>query len=143
MRIRDLLHAKDPTVITVPPELPVRDAMQVLVRHNIGALVVFDGEIRGIITERDLLRAGAEDVQRLATSLVRDLMTAEVITATPEAPIHEVMDAMTEHRIRHLPVTEDGALCGIVSIGDVVNAVRGTAEDENRQLHAYISGRPL
>lgn len=143
MLIRDILREKGPTVITIAPELPLQEAVQVLVQHNIGALVVFDGEIRGIVSERDLLRRAAADIQQLAATLVRDVMTADVITASPDAPIRDVMDTMTEHRIRHLPVVENGRLAGIISIGDVVNAVRHTAETENRYLHAYIEGRPL
>ena len=143
MLIRDILREKGPTVITIAPELPLHDAVQVLVSNNIGALVVFDGEIRGIVSERDLLRRAAQDIEQLATVLVRDVMTADVITAAPEAQIRDVMDTMTEHRIRHLPVVENGQLAGIISIGDVVNALRHHVEAENRYLHAYIEGRPL
>jgi CBS domain-containing protein len=143
MLIRDILREKGPTVITIAPELPLQEAVQVLVQNNIGALVVFDGEIRGIVSERDLLRRAAHDIQQLASVLVRDIMTADVITASPDEQIREVMDTMTEHRIRHLPVVENGRLAGIISIGDVVNALRHHVETENRYLHAYIEGRPL
>jgi CBS domain-containing protein len=143
MLIRDILREKGSTVITIVPELPLQEAVQVLVQHDIGALVVYDGEIRGIVSERDLLRRAARDIQQLAGTLVREVMTAEVITASPDAPIRDVMDTMTEHRIRHLPVVENGQLAGIISIGDVVNALRHTVETENRYLHAYIEGRPL
>jgi CBS domain-containing protein len=130
-------------VITIAPELPIQEAMQVLVQYNIGALVVSDGRIRGIISERDLLRAGAAGLEQLAKARVRDVMTSEVITASPDAEIQEVMSIMTEHRIRHLPVVEDGDLCGMISIGDVVSALRSSVESENRFLHAYIEGRTL
>jgi CBS domain-containing protein len=143
MLIRDILREKGPTVITIAPELPLQEAVQVLVSNNIGALVVFDGEIRGIVSERDLLRRAARDIQQLASVLVRDVMTPDVITASPDEQIRDVMDTMTEHRIRHLPVVEKGQLAGIISIGDVVNALRHTVETENRYLHAYIEGRPL
>ena len=143
MKIRDLLRAKGPAVITIAPEIPIQEAMRVLVKNRIGALVVYDGKLRGIITERDLLRWGAEDIQRLGTSRVRDLMTVEVITAAPEAEIEEVMDIMVESRIRHLPIMENGVLSGIISIGDVVNALRQSVDVENRYLHAYIEGTPL
>jgi CBS domain-containing protein len=143
MRIRDILRAKGPTVITIAPEQPIQQAMQVLVQHNIGALVVSDGRIRGIMTERDLLRSGAAGLEQLAKARVRDVMTSDVITASPDAEIQEVMNIMTEHRIRHLPVVEGGDLCGMISIGDVVSALRSSVENENRLLHAYIEGRPL
>lgn len=142
MKIRDILRSKGPTVITITPEAPVQQALRLLVRHDIGALVVFDGKLRGIITERDLLHVAAEDVERLASSRVRDVMTVEVITATPEADIREVMDTMTERRIRHLPILDEKGLCGIISIGDVVHALRQSVETENRHLYAYIAGTP-
>jgi CBS domain-containing protein len=143
MRIRDILREKGPTVITIAPELPLQEALQVLAAHNIGALVVFDGNIRGIISERDLLRRAARDLSGLARAQVRDAMTADVVTASPDADIRDVMDIMTVHRIRHLPVLEGANLVGIISIGDVVNALRNTVESENRFLHAYIHGQPL
>lgn len=143
MNIRDLLRTKGTKVVTVTPDTPIQEAMKILVEHGIGALVVTDGQLRGIITERDLLRHGAEDVQRLAASRVRDLMTVELITALPDARIEQVMDTMVERRIRHLPILEEGTLVGIISIGDVVNALRQNVEVENRYLHAYIGGTPL
>ena len=143
MQIRDILREKGPTVITIAPELPLQEALHVLAENNIGALVVFDGRIRGIISERDLLRRAARDLQGLARAQVRDAMTVDVITAAPAADIRDVMDTMTEHRIRHLPVLDGGHLVGIISIGDVVNALRNTVENENRFLHAYIHGQPL
>jgi CBS domain-containing protein len=143
MQIRDLLREKGPTVITIGPELPVLEAAQVLVQNNIGALVVFDGSIRGIVSERDLLRLAANHVDQLSSAKVREVMTTEVITASPDAQIRDVMDILTEHRIRHLPVVDNGELAGIISIGDVVSALRHTVETENRYLHAYIEGRPL
>lgn len=143
MKISDILRAKGSTVITVAPEAPVQEAVRTLVAHNIGALVVVDRGIRGILTERDMLRVAAEDSRRLAEARVRDLMTTAVITATPDAGIREVMDTMTERHIRHLPILDGADLCGIISIGDVVNALRQSVETENRYLHAYIAGTPL
>jgi CBS domain-containing protein len=143
MQIADILRTKGTAVITVAPDAPIQDAMRTLVEHGIGALVVVDGELQGIVTERDLLRAAAADVQHLASARVRDLMTARVITAAPDADIQQVMDIMSERRIRHLPIVDDDGVCGIISIGDVVNALRQHVETENRQLHAYIAGTPL
>jgi CBS domain-containing protein len=142
MTVRDILRSKGVNVITIAPDASVLEAMRVLVHHNIGALVVVDGSIRGIVTERDMLRAGAEDPNRLVTARVSELMTPTVITATAAASVEEVMNIMTENRIRHLPIQQDGVLGGIVSIGDVVNAMRQTTETENRYLHAYIAGVP-
>lgn len=143
MKIRDVLAAKGTIVVTVSPTTSVVDAMAELVRHDIGAVVVVDSTIRGILSERDLLRAAASDVAQLGIASVQDLMTRDVITASPDAEITAVMDIMTARRFRHLPVIDhDGVLCGIITIGDVVNALRRNAEAENRQLHAYIHGVP-
>jgi CBS domain-containing protein len=138
MRIRDILRAKGPTVITIAPELPLQEALHVLAENNIGALVVFDGNVRGIISERDLLRRAARDLAGLARAQVRDAMTVDVITAAPDAEIREVMDTMTEHRIRHLPVVDDGTQVGIISIGDVVKTHVDALETEREQLVDYI-----
>jgi CBS domain-containing protein len=141
MTIREILHTKGHDVVTIAPDASVPDAMRLLVRHDIGAVVVLrDGGLTGILTERDLLRAGAEDCRRLTDSRVDELMTRSVITVTPDAEIHTVMDVMTEHRIRHLPVMEGESLAGLISIGDLINAVRQSAEAENEHLHAYIAG---
>jgi len=140
MTVRDILRSKGQTVITVGPDATAHEAMRTLADNNIGAAVVFDQEVRGIISERDLTRVGAQDLQRLATARVRDIMTPHVIVAAPDADIRDVMSVMTDRRIRHLPIMEDGALRGIISIGDVVNALRSDVEAENRHLHAYIAG---
>ena len=143
MKTADILRAKGSDVITIGPDRPIQEAMRLLVDHNIGALVVFDGQLHGIITERDLLRTAASDIQRLASARVRDLMTTAVITTTADSDIGHVMDVMSERRIRHLPVMAGTSVCGMISIGDVVNALRRHAETENSQLHAYIAGSPM
>jgi CBS domain-containing protein len=143
MTIRDILKMKGNAVVTVAPTDSVRHAMTELVRHGIGAVVVVDDGIMGILTERDVLRAAAADLFRLDSALVRDLMTREVISASPDADIGAVMNLMTERRFRHLPIVEAGELCGIISIGDIVNATRQGVEAENRYLHAYIQGVAL
>lgn len=144
MNVREILRSKPEGVVTIAPDASVHEAMRVLVRHNIGALVVVsDGAIQGILTERDLLRTGAEDPQRLLEGKVEELMTREVITASEVVELHEVMNIMAERRIRHLPITRQGELWGMISIGDVVNALRKSSEAENRYLHSYIAGTPL
>ena len=144
MTVREMLERKSESVITIAPEATVADAMRLLVRYNIGAVVVVaDGTIRGILTERDVLRAGAEDPQQLLQGKVEGLMTRDVIMVPESLPVREVMDIMTERRIRHLPITRGEEMCGIISIGDVVNALRKSTEAENQYLHAYIAGTPL
>jgi CBS domain-containing protein len=144
MKIREILKHKGAAIHTVGPDEPVTAAVALLVQHNIGALVVVaDAEIRGIISERDILRALAEGLDTFGATRVSDIMTHAVITGTADSEIDMVMNIMSERRIRHLPVLEDGTLCGMISIGDVVNALRRTTQAENEYLHAYISGTPL
>lgn len=143
MKVSDILRSKGSAVVTVQPDRPIQEALRMLVEHNIGAMVVFDDGLQGIISERDVLRSAAADLKRLESAHVRDLMTSDVITATPDTDIQHVMDIMTERGIRHLPVLNEGLLCGMISIRDVVNAVRQNVETENQHLHAYISGTPL
>lgn len=141
MTIRDILQSKGSNVVTVTPERTVLDAMRLLMRHRIGALLVTEGEeIRGIITERDVLRVGAEDPDALRTARVEDAMTADLVVGVAEDDLDYVMGVMTRNRIRHLPIVQDGRLAGILSIGDVVNACRSSVEAENRYLRDYILG---
>ena len=142
MKIRTLLEEKGYEVVTVPPSLSVLDAMGLLVSHNIGSVVVEeDSVVQGILTERDILRLAAEDPTVLAQLRVEDAMTREVVVALPEDSVDYVMEIMTRNRIRHLPVVEDGWMLGILSIGDVVNALRKRVEAENRYLRDYIQGK--
>lgn len=141
MRIRDILEEKGHEVVTVAPGRTVHEAMEVLVRHNIGAVVVVeDEEVAGILSERDILRLGADDPGSLAETPVEGAMTADLVIGFPDDDLDYVMDVMTENRVRHLPILEDGDLCGIVSIGDVVKASRRDVEAENRYLRDYIQG---
>lgn len=141
MRILDTLRRKGADVVTIAPDRSVLEAMHLLVHHNIGAVVVVaDDEILGILSERDVLRLGAEDPDRLRTAEVSEAMTTDLVVAVPEDPIQYAAAIMTKNRIRHLPIMEDGELRGIVSIGDVVNAIRGEIEVENRYLRSYIQG---
>jgi len=141
MTIKDILRTKGREVVTIAPGPTVLEAMRILVRYRIGAVVVVDGnEIHGILSERDILNLGAEDPNLLTQRRVADIMTTDMITAVPEDGLQHAMDLMTRHRIRHLPIVENHRLAGIVSIGDVVNACRTHAEQENDQLREYISG---
>lgn len=141
MKIREILGTKGSDVVTAPPDIPVLEAMRVLVEHNIGSVVVTDrGGVAGILTERDILRLGARGPEVLAGTQVRDAMTTDLLVGTPDDDIHYCMNVMTENRIRHLPVIDEGELRGIVSIGDLVNACRRNAEQENRHLKDYIRG---
>ncbi|MCH7530346.1 MAG: CBS domain-containing protein [Gemmatimonadetes bacterium] len=141
MKIEEILRSKGHDVVTITESKSVLDAAQVLVDHNIGGLVVMDGERpTGILTERDILRLTARNPGELGSIQVGSVMTRELITARPEDQLAEMMDVMTESKIRHLPVMEGDRLAGIISIGDLVNACRVMAEEENSQLRQYIQG---
>jgi CBS domain-containing protein len=141
MRIRDILDVKGRQIITTSPDGTVLDAMKVLNEHNIGAVIVVEGEsIQGILSERDVLRLGAGGPDRLSEATVRETMTRDVIVGLLDDEVHDAMGVMTKNRIRHLPIVVDGSLVGIVSIGDLVNASWLEAADENRHLKDYIQG---
>lgn len=141
MLIRDILRQKGHDVVTIRPDRTVLDAMELLVDRNIGSLLVVEDErVRGIITERDVLRMTARrpaDFQELSVS---DVMTRDLITAPPGDSIDQVMEIMTRNRIRHLPIVDGDGLHGLVSIGDVVNALRRSVQSENEHLKQYIQG---
>jgi CBS domain-containing protein len=141
MRIEEILLRKGHDVVTVPEGHTVLEAVRVLVDRNIGALVVTagDGPV-GIFTERDVLRLTARRAGELGSIRVEEVMTRDPITASPEDNLTELMDVMTTKRIRHLPVADGGRLVGIVSIGDLLNACRSEAEEENSHLRQYIHG---
>ncbi len=141
MKIEEILRIKGHDVVTITETRSVLAAAQALVDHNIGGLVVTDGELlTGILTERDILRITARSPGELDSIQVATVMTRELITATPQDELSEVMDVMTQNKIRHLPVLEGDRLIGIISIGDLVNACRVVAEEENSQLRQYIHG---
>ena len=141
MKIAEILRTKGHDVVTIPEARSVVDAIGMLVRHNIGALVVTNRERpSGIFTERDVLRLAARSSNGLATIQVGGVMTPDPVTASPDDELQTVMGVMTERKIRHLPVVERGELVGIVSIGDLLNACRHVAEEENSHLRQYIQG---
>ncbi|HET7326420.1 MAG TPA: CBS domain-containing protein [Nocardioidaceae bacterium] len=141
MRIGEVLHVKGRTVVTIAPEASVRELVALLGQHNVGALVVStDGAtVAGIVSERDVVRELANGPQVLERP-VRDIMTTDVHSCNPDAHVTELMHLMTEHRFRHVPVVVDGALTGIISIGDVVKSRIGELEFERDQLSNYVAG---
>jgi CBS domain-containing protein len=142
MRISDVLRVKGTQVVTVTPDTTVRRLLAVLAEYGIGAVVVSrDGRsIDGIASERDIVRALASRGAAVMSEPVTAIYTAEVRTVTPETPLEEVMRLMTEYRVRHAPVVVDGALRGIVSIGDVVKNRIDELEIERSALTDYITG---
>lgn len=143
MNVRGILEGKgSPDVITIGPDRTIQDAIECLVEHNIGSLVVVGdgGELAGIITERDILRVCAGGGGRLATTRVAEVMTPKLIVGDADDSIDYVMGIMTQNRIRHLPIIGRRGLRGMVSIGDVVKVQLHETEYENRHLKEYIQG---
>ena len=141
MTIEEILCDKGHDVVTIAESKSVLDAAKALVDHNIGALVVTEGgHTTGILTERDILRVAARSPGQFDSIQVSTVMTLKPITAMPQDELAEMMDVMTESKIRHLPVMEGSRLVGIISIGDLLNACRVVAEEENSHLRQYIHG---
>jgi CBS domain-containing protein len=140
MRISEVLRGKGNEVVTVAPEADVREVVAVLAEHRIGAVVVSrDGtSVDGIVSERDVVRAMADRGAVAMSEPVTNIYTAEVHTVTPETQIEELMRLMTHERIRHAPVLVEGALRGIISIGDVVKHRIVELESERAALNDYI-----
>lgn len=151
MRVRDILQHKGGEVVTIEANRTVHEAICTLNEHAIGALIVTKGggEVKGIVTERDILRMCGDRCVQLTNpevagtgcpALVGDIMTTELVIAVPDDRLDYVMGVMTQNRVRHLPIMDGGLLVGIVSIGDVVRAHLQETQYENRMLKDYIHG---
>jgi CBS domain-containing protein len=142
MRISDLLRVKGTEIVTVTPDTRVRRLLAVLAEHRIGAVVVSHNgtSVDGIASERDIVRALAEQGAAVLSQPVTAIYTAQVHTVTPQTTLEEVMRMMTVYRVRHAPVVADGGLAGIVSIGDVVKSRIDELETERAALTDYITG---
>jgi CBS domain-containing protein len=136
-RVRQLLEAKSPDpgwpeVVWITPDAPVLDAIRLMAERRIGALLVMEGaRLAGIVSERDYARKVVLQGRSSMDTPVRDIMTADVVSVTPDDSTERCMQLVTDRRIRHLPVLEGGAVVGVVSIGDLVKAV---IEDQRREL---------
>ena len=142
MRIADVLASKGRAVVTVVPADPVRALLAALAERNVGAAVVCEGDrLAGIVSERDVVRHLHERGVALLDVPVGEIMTTLVATCRPSDTVETLSVTMTERRIRHVPVLDDdGALAGIVSIGDVVKSRIDQLEEHREQLEAYING---
>jgi len=143
MLIVTVLRAKGDFVATIPPTATVRDLLGLLAEQRIGAAVVTsDDAIVGIVSERDVVRWLAEDAGGMLDLQVAEIMTVDVVTCSKETSVEDLARTMTERRIRHVPVVDaDGALVGIVSIGDVVKSRISELEGERDDLVGYIGAR--
>ncbi len=140
-QVRSILECKGEALWVVRPEATVYDALTMLAEHDIGALPVVDnGALVGMFSERDYARKVALMGRASREMPVSEIMTSPVISITPEFRVGECMRIMTEHRIRHLPVVEDGRLAGMISIGDLVNSIISAQAETIQHLHSYIAG---
>lgn len=139
--IRQLLDKKGSDVWSTTPDASVYDALLLLAEKNIGALLVLqEGELVGIISERDYARKVALRGKASVETPVREIMTEDVVTVSPQSTVEEAMALMTDKRIRHLPVVEEDKLVGVISIGDLVKSIIAKQEVMINQLENYISG---
>lgn len=137
--IGQLLDAKGHEVHALAPDASVFDAIEMMATHGVGALLVLEhGRLVGIISERDYARKVILRGRASKTTLVGEIMTAPVITAPSRLTVEEGMAVMTERRIRHLPIVDDGSLCGIVSVGDLVKSIIAEQQFVISQLQNYI-----
>jgi CBS domain-containing protein len=140
MKISDILRYKGTSVVTIAPSESVRALLARLAEHNVGALVVAEGDrVVGIISERDIVRRLDERGAEILDVPVSELMTAAVISCAPSDDVDTIAGSMTDRRIRHMPVLSDGALAGIVTIGDVVAGRIRQLEQDRGQLEQYIT----
>jgi CBS domain-containing protein len=143
LRISQLLDAKGASVVTLAPEARVSELVGELTRRKIGAVVIStDGRtVGGIASERDVVRALNEFGAAILDEPVQAIMTENVQTAAPGDAVDSLMSTMTNHRIRHVPVVDQGVLVGIVSIGDVVKTRMEELEKDREALVNYIEAR--
>jgi CBS domain-containing protein len=140
MRIADVLRNKGAAVATINPDTTVTELLAGMAEHNIGAMIVMDsGGLVGIVSERDVVRRLNESGAGLLGQPVSAIMTTVVVTCSPGDSIDDLTALMTENRVRHVPVIDDGRLAGIVSIGDVVKRRMEELKAEQEQLQTYIT----
>src|ERR1700722_19400695 len=139
--ISTLLHHKGSAVWHVSPEATVFDAIQLMANKNVGALpVISEGKLSGIFTERDYTRKVALAGKTSKQTQVKEILSSHVPTVAPDESVEECMRLMTEHRVRHLPVLQNGKVIGIISIGDLVNWIISMQDATIAQMENYIGG---
>ena len=139
--VKHLLDSKGREIISIVQEASVYDAIKLMADHGVGSLLVMDGdELKGIVTERDYARKVIIKGRSSESTRVGEIMTKDLVTTTSAQTVNECMTMMSERRIRHLPVMSGKEVVGLISIGDLVQAIISDQQDEIEQLENYISG---
>lgn len=139
--VKHLLDAKGRHVIAISPDSSVFEAIKIMADKSIGSLVVMEDEkLAGIVTERDYARKVIVKGRSSKSTRVAEIMTTDVVTTSSAETVDKCMAVMTELRIRHLPVLEDNRVIGMISIGDLVQAIIADQKEEIEHLEHYISG---
>ena len=139
--VRQVLEAKGSATLLLPPSATVYEALELMAKHDIGSVVIADGDcLLGIFTERDYARKLILQGRSSKDTRVSELMTSNILTVSPTQTIDDCMEMITDNRVRHLPVVEKGRLVGIISIGDVVKTVIADQQRTIQQLSSYIAG---
>ncbi len=139
--VEAILHQKSGTVWSITPDATVYDAIAMMAEKNVGALlVVEEGRLVGIVSERDYTRKVMLRGKRSRDSFVHEIMSTELTTIDPKESVDRCLRDMTEKHVRHLPVVKDGKICGVISIGDLVKHVISVQSATLDQLERYISG---
>ena len=143
MIIRDILNMKGGAIFSAAPDSAVADAVGLMVKNDIGSLVVMSGgRMTGMLTFREVLKALDARHGNLAGLRLADVMVSDPVCGSPAATLDEVREIMTKNHVRYLPVTEDGRLLGVISFHDIAKAVIKETSFENRLLKRYIKNRP-
>lgn len=143
MKARDILAVKGKRVVTADADCLLIDAMAIFFANKIGSLLVVDknDSILGIIAPNDILRAVHRDLDKAVSLRVKDAMITNLIVATPDDSIEYIQAIMTENRIRHIPILDQGKLAGVISIGDILKAYMTEKNVEIKYLQDYIEDR--
>ena len=139
--VQHLLDRKGRELISIVQDASVFDAIKLMADRGVGSLLVMEGrDLKGIVTERDYARKIIIKGRSSESTAVSEIMSTNIVTATPRQSVNDCMTLMTDRRIRHLPVVDDGEVVGLISIGDLVQAIISDQQEEIQQLEQYISG---